>query len=62
MASTENYDGDGKVLNCIKTVYVNSLAYVRVRRCESECFRIDSGVRQTCVSCPLGCSLYIWIQ
>ena len=35
----------GKLLNGIKSIYVNSLACVRVKGCESECFRIDSGVR-----------------
>ena len=36
------YDMSGKLLNGIKSVYV----YVRVKGCESDCFRIDSGVRQ----------------
>ena len=55
------YNLDGKLFNGIKSLYVNSLACVRVKGCESECFRIDSGVRQGC-SCPLsfpcvyGCS------
>ena len=35
----------GKLLNGIKNMYVNSLACVRVNRGESECFRINSGVR-----------------
>ena len=35
----------GKLLNGIKSMYVNSLVCVRVKGCESECFRIDSGVR-----------------
>ena len=42
-------------------MYVDSLAPVRVKGGESEWFRIDSGVRQS-VSCPLGSSMYIWIQ
>ena len=37
------------VVNCIKSVYDNSLACVRVKRCESECFRTDSGVRKVCI-------------
>ena len=35
----------GKLLNGIKIVYVNSLACVRVKGCESKCFRADNGVR-----------------
>ena len=33
---------NGKLLNNIKSIFVNS----RVKRCESECFRIGSGVKQ----------------
>ena len=45
----------GKLLNDIKSRYVNSLPCVRVKRGESECFRIDTGVRQGCTmsSCIL---------
>ena len=43
------YDVGNKLLNGIKSVYVCSLSYVRVKLCESECFRIDSGVRQVCI-------------
>ena len=43
------YDVGGILLNGIKSVYVNSLACVRVKGGESECFRIDSGVRQVCI-------------
>ena len=39
------YDVGGKLLNSIKSMYVNSLAFVRVKVGESECFRINSGVR-----------------
>ena len=39
----------GKLLNGIKSLYVNSLDCVRVKWCESECFRIDSGVRESCI-------------
>ena len=41
---------DVKLLNGIKSIYVNSLACVRVKGCESESFRVDSGVRQVCIS------------
>ena len=39
------YDVGGKLLNGIKSMYVNSLACVKVKGGESECFRINSGVR-----------------
>ena len=42
----------GKPLNGIKNIYVNSLTCVRVKGCKSECFRIDSGVRQVCIISP----------
>ena len=38
------------LLNGIKNIYINSLAYVRVKGCKSECFRSDSGVRQVCIT------------
>ena len=37
------YGMGGKLLNCIKRMYVNSLAYVRIKG--GECLRINSGVR-----------------
>ena len=39
------------VVNCsrVPRVCVNSLACVRLKGCESECFRINSGVRQGCI-------------
>ena len=39
------YDVGGKLLNGIKSMYVNSLACVRVKGGESECFRINSDMR-----------------
>ena len=39
------YDASGKLLNGIKSMYVNSLACVIVKGDEKECFRINSGVR-----------------
>ena len=38
-------DAGGKLLNRIKNMYVNSLACVRVKGGDSECFRINSGVK-----------------
>ena len=51
------YNVGGKLLNVIKSIYVNNLAWVRVKGGESECFRVDSGV-----SCSLAFSMYIWLQ
>ena len=39
----------GKLLSGIKSMYVDSSPYVRVKWDESERFRIDSGVRQGCI-------------
>ena len=39
------YDVEGKLLSRIKSVYFDSSTCVRVKRGESEQFRIDSGVR-----------------
>ena len=43
------YDVDGKLLNGIKSMYVNSLACVKVMRGVSECLKINSGMRQGCI-------------
>ena len=51
MASTGNDMGD-KLLNNIKRIYVNSLACVRIKRGENKCFRIYSGMRQSCIMSP----------
>ena len=39
------YDVVGILLSGINSMYVDSFAYVRVKRGESERFRIDTGVR-----------------
>ena len=44
----------GKLLNGIKNMYVKGG--------ESECFRIDSGVRQGCIMSPWLFNVYIWTQ
>ena len=51
------YDVGGKLLNGSLSMYVKSLACVRVKGCESECFRIDNYVKQVCISL-----IYIWTQ
>ena len=56
------YDGGGKLLNGIKSIYVSSLACARVKGDESECFRINSGVRQGCIMSPWLFNIYIWTQ
>ena len=38
-----------KLLNVIKSIYVTSLACVKVKVCENERFRTDSGLRQMCI-------------
>ena len=53
------YDVGGKLLNGIKSIYANSLACVRVKGCGSECFRIDSEVRQVCIMFPWPFNVYM---
>ena len=43
------YDTGGNMLSGIKSMYVDKLPCVRVKGGESECCRIDSGVRQGCI-------------
>ena len=40
------YDVGGKLFSGIKSMYVDSSACVRIKECESERFKIDSGVRE----------------
>ena len=53
------YDVGGKLLNGIKSMYVNSLACVRVKGGESGGFRINSGVRQGCIMSPWLFNIYM---
>ena len=53
------YDVGDKLLSGIKSMYVDSLACVRVKWCESERFRIDSGVRQGCIMSPRLFNVYM---
>ena len=46
------YDVGSKLLSGNKNTYVDSLACVIVKGGESECFRIDSGVRQGYIIFP----------
>ena len=49
----------GKLLNGIKSMDVNSVACVRVKRSESECFRINSSVRKLCIISPWLFNVYM---
>ena len=57
MAGAENVCS--KLLSGIKSRYVNSLACARVKWGESECFRIDSGVKQKCIMSPWLINVYM---
>ena len=48
-----------KLLNGIKRLYVDRLTCVGVKGSESECFRIDSGVRQGCIKSPWLFNVYM---
>ena len=39
------YDVGGKLLNGIKSMYLNNIGFVRLKGGESECFRINGGER-----------------
>ena len=49
----------GKPLNGIKTMYVDSSAYIKVKEGESEQFRINNGVRQGCIMSPWLFNVYM---
>ena len=53
------YDVGGKLLSEIKSMYVNSLACVSIKRGESECFKIYSGVKQGCIMSPRPFNVYM---
>ena len=53
------YDVGGKLMNDIKSMYVNSLACVRVKGGESECFRFNSRVKQGCIMSPSVFNVYM---
>ena len=48
-----------KLLSVIKSMYIDSSAYVRLKWGESEWFRIDSGVRQGCILSPWLFNVYM---
>ena len=53
------YDVTGKRLNGIKSICTNSLICVMVKWSESECFTIESGVRQSCILYPCLLNVYM---
>ena len=59
MAGTENENVGGKLLNGIKSMYINILECVRVKGVEIDCFRINSGVRQGHIMSPWLFNLYM---
>ena len=58
------YDQASKLLSGIKSMYVNSLACVRRKGCESKCFRTESGVRQGCIMSSWLSNMYMdaWME
>ena len=53
------HDVGDKLLGGIKSIYVDSLACVRVKEGVSEWFKIDSGVRQGCIMSTWIFNVYI---
>ena len=53
------YDVVGKLLNGIKSVYINSPSYIRLKGVKRVCFRIEIGVRKGCIMSPCLFNLYI---
>ena len=58
------YDEGEKLLNGIKTMYVDSLACDGAKGSEIECFRIDSSVRQRLFLSPWPFNVYMdaWVK
>ena len=55
------YNVGGKLLNGINSMDVYSVVCVIVKGGDSECFRIDNGVRQRCIT-PVFLSVCTWTQ
>ena len=53
------YDVNGKQLNGIKSIYVNSLTCVKLKEGENKCFRMNSGLKQGCIIFPWLFSIYM---
>ena len=53
------YDVGGKLLDGIKSMYVNSLACVKLKGSDSKGFRIDISARHTCITSPWLFNVYM---
>ena len=53
------YGVGSKLLNRIKSIYINITARVRVKGGENECFMIDSGLRQGRIMSPWSFNVYM---
>ena len=53
------YDVGGKLLNGVKSIHVNSLAYLNVKRVERDYFGMERAVMQECVMSPRLFSMYM---
>ena len=53
------YDVGGKLLNGIKSMYVNSLSCVKLKGSDSKSFRIDISERQVCIMSPCHFNVYM---
>ena len=49
-----------QLMSGMKSMYVDSLACVRVKKGENEWFRTDSGVRQRCIMSPWLFNVYMY--
>ena len=59
MEGVENYNVGDKLMNSIKSMYVNSLVCVKLKGGESEAFRIDGCVRQRYIMSPWLFNVYM---
>ena len=53
-------DVGSTLLNSIKRIHMNSLAWVRAQRGEQQCFKYDSDDKGG--SCPLWFLMYTWME
>ena len=53
------YNVGGKPLSGIKSMHINCLAYAKVKKGNSECFRIESGLKQGATCSPWFFNVYM---
>ena len=53
------YDVGGKLLDGIKSMYINRIACIRVKGGEIKCFRINRSVRQLYIMSPWPFNVYM---